>query len=773
MRMWQALAAKTDQGRGVPTEIYVSLVDALYKDLRSLFIGAIAAAGTTLISAIYTHETILYVCSATFIIIGLLRAYDAKAYAFRPAVPMSFDEAKAWELRYAVGSAAHVALLGVSCFIAFAVTNDPFVHIFTFSLTIAYMIGTSGRNFASSFLVNTQIISVGIPLSLALISMGGAYYAIFALVVVPFLITLKFISDRLRRVLLDAVISGREVSIIAARFDTALNNMPHGLCMFDAESRLLVSNRRLSEMLAISKEEAARRPTVAELAADALRGGALGASESRRFATEVQKRMSGGTTTDLVIDTLDQRILSVTVNRMAGGGSVVLFEDITERRRSEARINELARYDGVTSLPNRAYLRQQLDEAAAAIGRRGPFAVHYIDLDGFKPVNDALGHGVGDKLLCEVAARLRAIVRETDVVARLGGDEFVVLQYPLSQQKEAGALAERVVQLLAQPFVIGAHSIVIGASVGIALAPRDGTEGDQLLKNADMALFRAKTDGRGAFRFFEQGMDQKTQARRALQLDLRSALARDEFQVYYQPLVNVHTGRISTCEALLRWPHPERGMVSPAEFIPLAEEMGLINELGERVLDKACQEAARWPEEVRVAVNVSAVQFQRGQLAKRVRSSLDAAGLAANRLEIEITESVFLNDSNLTRQWFAELQEMGVRISLDDFGTGYSSLSYLHSYPLNKVKIDRSFLTDVETSKRSLNLLHGMARLSAELGLSVAVEGVETESELALVMSEPSVHEIQGWLFGKAVPAEEIRRRLAAPQVLALKDAAE
>ncbi len=765
MRIWQALAAKTGQGRGMPAEIYVSLVDALYKDFRSLFVGSIAAGGTALITALKTGEPTLYAASVAITFVACLRALDARDYARRPAGPMTFDEAKGWEIRYAMGASAHVALLGMWCLFAFSSTNDAFVHIFSFSLTIAYMIGISGRNFASNFLVTTQIVSASIPLTLALMTMGGYYYAMIALVIVPFFLTLKFISDRLRRVLLDAVIASREVSIIAGRFDTALNNMPHGLCMFDAEGRMVVSNRRLAEMLKLAIDAASARPTVGELGAEALKSGCLSPSEANRMHTEIERRMRGETEGELILDTADGRIIAITVNRMAGGGSVVLFEDITERRQAEAKINQLVRYDGVTSLPNRAYFREQMDEALAQLRRRGPFAIHFIDLDQFKQVNDTLGHPVGDKLLLEVAGRLRSIVRETDVVSRFGGDEFVILQFPLGQQKEAGALAERIVQQLGQPFDINGNKVVIGGSVGIALAPRDGADGDLLLKNADMALFRAKTDGRGAFRFFEQGMDQKAQARRTLQLDLRAALAKDEFQVYYQPLVNLHTGRISTCEALLRWPHPERGMVSPAEFIPVAEEMGLITELGDRVLMKACHECATWPEEVRVAVNVSAVQFQRGQLIQTVRNALQSSGLAPGRLEIEITESIFLNDSNLTRQWFAELQEMGVRISLDDFGTGYSSLSYFHSYPLNKVKIDRSFLNGVDTSKRTLNLLHGVARLSAELGMSVVIEGVETESQLAIVQSEPSIHEVQGWLFGKAMPSAGIREMLASPKV--------
>ena len=317
--------------------------------------------------------------------------------------------------------------------------------------------------------------------------------------------------------------------------------------------------------------------------------------------------------------------------------------------------------------------------------------------------------------------------------------------------------------MLGEAFQISGHQVVIGASVGIAIAPRDGADADLLLKNADMALYRAKADGKGAWRFFEHGMDVTAQARRKLQLDLRAALASNVFELHYQPLYNLHTNRISTCEALLRWPHPERGMIPPAEFIPVAEEMGLIVEIGSFVLRQACLECARWPDDVRVAVNMSPLQFRRGNVTQIVREALAAAQLSPDRLEIEITESVFLHDTDATRVWLQELRDLGVRISLDDFGTGYSSLSYLHNFPLNKVKIDRSFLEGVGKSTRPLTLLYGVARLSAELNMSVVVEGVETEEQFGLIACEPSVEEVQGYLIGHAVPALQIRERLRLP----------
>ena len=761
MQFWQRLMRPRD-GQPLPPEIYLSLVDALFKDPRSLFIGSLAASITALITAWKTGEQALYLCTVAMVIVACLRALDLQAYVKRRPYLTAVAEARRWERRYVAGAAGHVSLMGIWCLLAFVKTTDPFVEIFSFSMTLAYMIGISGRNFASNLLVTAQIVCAGIPMTIALFSVGGAYYTIFAFVLVPFFVTLKFISDRLRRVLLDAVVANRDLSRLAGRFDTALNNMPHGLCMFDAERRIAVSNKRLGELLGVQPEIAAGRATAREFVAACIGSGALCEERADRLLAELEGRLAGAEGGEVFVEANPDRTLALTFHLMADGGAVVLFEDITDRRLAEAKINQLARYDALTGLPNRALFRDQMDVAVTSLRRRGPFAIHFIDLDEFKQVNDTLGHPCGDQLLCAVADRLRNAVASSDVIARFGGDEFVVLQYPLVHPEEAATLAERMVGALSEPFQISGHEVVIGASIGIALAPRDGRDADLLLKNADMALYRAKSDGRGAWRFFERGMDVMAQARRSLQLDLRNAVATNALKVYYQPLYNLRSKRISTCEALLRWPHPIRGMISPAEFIPVAEEMGLIVEIGDFVLREACLECAKWPSDVRVAVNLSAIQFRRSNVAAAIGDALTASGLAPGRLEIEITESVLLDDTELTRHWLDKLREMGVRISLDDFGTGYSSLSYLHKYPLSKVKIDRSFLQGVDTSQRPLKLLHGVARLSADLGLSVVVEGIETEEQLALVAREASVEEVQGFLFGAAMPGSDIRNLLFA-----------
>jgi diguanylate cyclase (GGDEF)-like protein len=469
-------------------------------------------------------------------------------------------------------------------------------------------------------------------------------------------------------------------------------------------------------------------------------------------------------------DASKSRVLSWTFQPMAGGGTVVLVEDITERKNAEARISHLARYDELTALPNRVNFRDEIERLLVISHNAERLsALLFVDLDQFKQVNDTLGHPCGDQLLCAVAARLREMLRPEDFVARFGGDEFVVFQQNIASNEEAASLARRIVERLSERYKIDNHLVEIGASVGIAMTSPEGISADTLLKNADMALYRAKADGRGTFCFFRDEMAQTVEARRILELDLRKALAHEEFELFYQPLVNLKSGRIGTCEALLRWNHPVRGTVSPIDIIPVAEDMGLIVDLGRWILRKACMECMKWPEGVSVAVNFSPQQFHQRDVLSEVRYALEVSGLPAHRLEIEITESSLLRNTQLTHDVLSQLHMIGVRISLDDFGTGYSSLSYLHNFPLQKVKIDRSFLEGIDND-RPLTLLRGVARLSADLGMSVVVEGIETNEQLELISADGTVTEAQGYLFSRPVPAVRVRQLLNASHGRRLPD---
>jgi diguanylate cyclase (GGDEF)-like protein len=450
---------------------------------------------------------------------------------------------------------------------------------------------------------------------------------------------------------------------------------------------------------------------------------------------------------------------------MPGRGWVATFEDITEWQQAQAQISHMARHDALTNLPNRTLFREQLEQALRRVTRNEMVAVLCLDLDRFKGVNDSLGHPIGDELLKEVARRLSGCIREGDTVSRLGGDEFaIVLAGAKLQIAEVSALAGRLIEAVGAPCIIQGHQMIIGTSIGISVAPNDGSDPDQLLKNADMALYRAKADGRGAYRFFETEMDAQAQARRLLELDLRAALLHGEFVVHYQPIHDITTDRISCFEALVRWNHPLRGMIPPANFIPLAEETGLIIPIGDWVLRTACKDAAGWSQDVRIAVNLSPVQFKNRNLVTSVMAALSASGLIAKRLELEITESVLLQDSEATLAILHTLRGFGVRISMDDFGTGYSSLSYLRSFPFDKIKIDRSFVHELATRSDSMAIIRAVTGLGKSLGISTTAEGVETREQLALLRSE-GCDEVQGNLFSSPRPAADVERMLSKGQL--------
>ena len=532
-----------------------------------------------------------------------------------------------------------------------------------------------------------------------------------------------------------------EMRTLNAHFDAALGNMTQGLCLFDAPGRLLVHNRCFAAMFGTPPPGAA---------ADAL------GSEREMDGMFAPPDPAGHDGEDRrAYELADGRVMQVSRRAIPGGGWVATFEDVTERRRSQERLSHMARHDALTGLPNRMLLREHMEHALARVRRGGAAAVLCLDLDGFKGVNDTLGHPAGDELLRLVARRLKDCTREADLVARLGGDEFAIVQESADQPADAAALAGRLVEALRAPFDLRGQRVEIGTSIGVVPADGAASTPDELLRSADIALYRAKADGRGTWRFFEPGMDVEMQARRALELDLRRALAEGQFELHYQPLVEADGRALAGFEALVRWRHPERGMVSPAEFIPLAEETGLIRPMGAWVLARACADAARWPEHVKVAVNLSPVQFAKGDLVGEVERALAASGLPAHRLELEITESVLLQDNAGTLGVLHRLRALGVSIAMDDFGTGYSSLSYLRSFPFDKIKVDQSFVRDLGRGKGSVEIVRAVVGLGQALGMCVLAEGVETPEQLAVLRDE-GCDEVQGYLFSKPRPVRDV-----------------
>jgi len=542
------------------------------------------------------------------------------------------------------------------------------------------------------------------------------------------------------------------------QFDTAINNMSQGLCFFDASYRLIVCNDRYVEMYDLPRDRVGPGTPLAEIVDLRFEAGSFPAMSRDEYLHWRTNVAISNEPTDSIVELRNGRTFKIRHRPMPDGGWVATHEDITEQRRSEVKIEYMAHHDALTDLANRVLLNQRLERALGQrIHREQMIAVHHLDLDQFKAVNDTFGHPAGDKLLKIVAERLRALVRDTDTIARMGGDEFVIVQTPITEPTDATSLAPRIIASISQPFEIDGHQAVIGASVGIAVGPGDGLRPDRLLRNADLALYRAKGDGRGTFRFFEPAMDLQMQTRRIMERDLRKALPAGEFELYYQPVVNLKSSEISGFEALIRWNHPDKGIVSPATFIPLAEEIGFIVPIGEWVIRQACATAAQWPGDFHVAVNISAAQFRSPGLMQVIVGALATSGLHPTRLEIEITETVLLHNKEATLAVLHQLRALGIRIAMDDFGTGYSSLTYLQCFPFDKIKIDRSFVKDITESTGSLNIVRAVAALAHGMGMTATAEGVETKEQLDRIASEGCT-EMQGFLFSKPLPAREIER---------------
>ena len=541
--------------------------------------------------------------------------------------------------------------------------------------------------------------------------------------------------------------------------DAALQNMSQGLCMFDAAGRIVLFNERYRELMGVPAEFLQGRLLLDLFKHRKTTGDFTGNPDE--FFERIMSQARDGKRDFEIMELAQGRVLRVSDNPMEGGGWVATYEDITEWRKAQAQIAHMARHDPLTDLPNRTMLAEALEQALRRVARNEQVAVLCLDLDHFKDVNDLLGHPVGDDLLKAVGRRIGECIREADTLARLGGDEFAVVQVDTHDQpSDAAALASRLVDVLSVPYDIGGHQVVIGTSIGVSIAPADFIDPNQLLKNADMALYRAKADGRGTYRFFEPEMDARAQERRTLELDMRAALVRGEFELHYQPIHDLDSGRILAFEALARWNHPTRGMIRPDDFIPLAEQTGLIVPLGEWVLRTACSEAARWSQEVGVAVNLSPVQFKGRNLVATVAGALSASGLKPQRLELEITESVLLQDSDGTLATLHSLRTLGARIAMDDFGTGYSSLSYLRSFPFDKIKIDRSFVHELATRDDFMAIVRAVTGLGRSLGICTTAEGVETDEQLALLRVEGCT-EVQGYLFNPPLPASDVEGMLA------------
>ena len=582
--------------------------------------------------------------------------------------------------------------------------------------------------------------------------------SLFAIIIA---VTLALIVVRLSR---QHRTSRLQLALEKRRLYTAINNMPQSLLLYDAHERLIVCNQRYIDMFKLSRDVVKPGRTFRELLLHHCERGSF-PGDVDQYCARARGLLRQGMPSQYTYQPGDGRSIQVSNQPLEEGGWVTTMEDVTERCRAEERIAHLAHYDALTDLPNRVLFREQLGRE---LDRNAECAILYIDIDEFKSVNDSLGHPVGDELLKTVAARLQDCIGESDLVARLGGDEFAIVQTGTSDREAIIALIDRVHHAIRLPCDCLGHQISTDASIGIALAPNHGTDLDQLLKHADLAMYAAKADGRRTYRFFEPEMDAVVKKRQQLEQDLRQIITSGSFteggfEVHYQPLVNLQTNSVSGCEALLRWKHARHGMISPAEFIPVAEDTGLISQLGDWVLATACREAANWPDSVRLAINVSPVQFRSPTLGLHVVAALASSGIKPSRLELEITEAVLIRDDDGALATLQQLRAIGVRTALDDFGTGYSSLSYLQRFPFDKIKIDRCFVKDVAECDGSASIVQAVVNIAASRSMTTTAEGVETEAQRETLRALGCT-EIQGWLFSPARPAAEIRQILSMQQ---------
>jgi len=757
----------------LPKEIRAALIESLFAPIASLILGAVACSIVGAAVALRVGDQWIMANSVAILAVGMLRVASALFYKrYKEADKLAAT--RIWEHVYEYGAWGFSALLGLLCWMAITRTADASLQMAVTTTTAGYAAAISGRNAGRPFIAVGQLTLCTLPMAVALLFYPDWVHMAMGLVVLMFVYGMIDITMSIRDIIIQALTMTRKEAALAARFeqqanrfDIALNNMSHGLCMLDEQNRLQVWNDRFLELLHLKDMPVRVGMPATYLLRHSIRAGNHRTKSIKKVFADLAQGLAQNRFDQVQTSPDGDRTIAVSRRMMSGGGSVVILEDVTESKRAQERITHLAKYDDLTGLANRNQFRERINGMLAAMHKRkNHVAIHLIDLDRFKTINDTLGHPIGDKLLKEVASRLKTVIRPGDMITRFGGDEFVVLQIGTERYQDAKWLAERLARTLKDPFDIDGHRIDIGASIGIAMAPMDGVDADQLLKKADMALYAAKNGGGGDHRFFALEMEEAAQERRALELDLREALTSEQFDLYFQPLVDLRSGRVTTCEALLRWRHPRRGMVPPSIFIPIAEETGLIIPLGEWALQRACYEAAKWPKSVKVAVNLSPVQFRDRGLALQVVSALAKSGLPAQRLELEVTERLLLEDSDGTLTVMEQLKNLGVSISLDDFGTGYSSLNYLRKFPFQKIKIDQSFIAGLGEERDAQAIIGAVAGLGASLDKTVVAEGIETEEQLKQVTMH-GCHEGQGHFFGEPMPADIIQARLEASTTVA------
>ncbi|BAV49575.1 diguanylate cyclase [Mesorhizobium sp. 113-1-2] len=740
----------------IPADVYIQFVRSLFDNAHMLVIGGVCYWILGFMIYLRTHNPLFLGFSFGLLSISLFRYSGIRGFRKAGGVIANVEEARRWERTYILKGSLQGLGLGALCFISIYVYPDPFAELAATSLAIATLVTVVGRNYGSPLMVRIFSVTFIGPAALALLLRMDIPSVVLGLMIIPLTFITINSADHVRNVLFSAVIGHKEARKLAHRFDRALNTMSHGLVMLGPNGRVAVANAEAAHLMSLKSANALLGRSIHGLLMRGVAGGMLAPKDCRYIEAQLTRALREGRDRKVLVSLANGQHYEFSAREGSQELGVITFEDVTARVEAEDKIRFMARYDNLTGLPNRAYFHELVGEAMASGDRDRFCGLAVLDLDDFKSVNDTLGHPIGDGLIYAVAERLAAVAGQGITVSRFGGDEFMVFFDRIEDESHLTTQIDEIFAGLQGEVDVAGHGLRIQASGGAVLSRVKDSDVDAMIVKADLALYKAKELGKNGWRLFEAAMDAAFRNRQLMKADLRSAVESKELRVVYQPIVAMNTMRIASCEALCRWDHPDLGPISPSIFIPLAEEMGIISEISTFVLQAACTECAKWPDQTSVSVNLSAKDFRNRDVIQKVRDALANSGLAAGRLEIEVTETALLDDKSLTRQYIEELKQLGVRIALDDFGTGYSSLSYLHKLPLDKIKIDRSFLMDVTQNNRSLELLKGIVSLSRPLGLSVTVEGVETFEQLKILALQVKPDLVQGFLFGAALSASGI-----------------
>ncbi len=733
----------------------LSFLRALYGNRTTLWFGLLAHVVACVVIYVKTDDWRYLVFGGVFAVIAVGRIFDMHKFDQAKQQPLSHADLDRWETRYLIGASAVCLTLGMLCFFSSYVLRDSFAELASLTVLLASVVSIVGRNYASAKAVILMSACTLIPVLAGLILAGTPFHVIIGLLLIPYFLSNIQMANGLREFLFAAVMGKRRLSIVAGRFDAALNNMPQGLLMFDSQQRIAVINNKAKAMLQIAEHTKLHGRKLDVLLRYCAKKGLFPQNDLKNVHVRMQDLLLGKRTRD-IFQLSNQRYIECIGNQTLNEGAVLMFEDVTQRVEAEARIQHMARYDGLTGLPNRNYFETLVRSMRSHQQTGTQAALIVIDINHFKHVNDTLGHHTGDVLLRLFAERLNSLDPQRFIASRFGGDEFVVFVFNLRNEAEVAGVMDHIMAVVTGVYDLDGDQVHIDISAGIALEDIGRCDVGSMHISADLALYEAKSKEDKPWSIFIDAMDTQYRGRQKLKADLRLAIDHGEIKVVYQPIVSAQSLRVVACEALARWEHPELGFVPPAEFIPLAEEMGIITDITRFMLEQACADCLSWGDRIGVSVNLSAIDLKSNDIARDIASALQKSGLPAHRLEVEVTESAIISDRNKTSMVLQRLKNAGINIALDDFGTGYSSLSYLNTLPLTKVKVDRSFVRDITTDRRSLMLLRGVTQLSHELGLGVTVEGVETEEQLALIRVAAGADLVQGYLLGMPVPVEAI-----------------